>query len=410
MSVARNNAAVYSLFLVVSVFILLLTGCEDPNSLSGSFTDPGTEVQDTVLSVSNIGTDSFITFSGELSSFSIGQFNDPIFGNVTATSLIKPRLPNVTPSQKLSENIEMNLRMVIDSTNNANIYGDTASIAQFDLIEIDELWRSRSWKFDDEIQLSQNQVGSFEIDQATDSIEVALNPEWASRYRAFYNAISANRDSLYRYDFKGLAIVPRNESKIIPFSFDDAQFEVIDNEDSDTSSVTLSQWAFSIERVNPSTVPSGSSKSISTYEEVLKFDMNLSQDDLGTANISKVELVVFQNNELLESSLSQVSATAKRPEISTANLFLSNPRNLPDLFRSGNPIATATYNETTGSYRFDITRFTNSVLVDGVDEGNSFYITLGSNDGIIKSGLLYNNEAPEDKRPKLIVTFINKES
>jgi hypothetical protein len=123
-----------------------------------------------------------------------------------------------------------------------------------------------------------------------------------------------------------------------------------------------------------------------------------------------VELVVYQNDDLLESTINQVATTANRPEISSADLYVSNPQSLPDFFRTGNPISTANYNKTSGSYRFDITRYTNSVLVDGVSENNSFYITVGSNDGLLKSGLLYNNDAPEDKRPKLIVTYINKES
>lgn len=403
MSAARNNAAVFCLFLVVPVFTLIMLGCESPGSVGGSFTDPGTEVRDTVFSVSDVRTDSFSTFSGNLAFFSAGRFNDPLFGNVSAMSLIKPALPRASASDSLVRNTEMNLRLVVNSS---GIYGDTLSTAEFDLIEIDGIWRGRAWQLNDEIELSQNQIGSFEIDSETDTLEVPLAADWVSRYRAYYNAISANRDSLYRYDFQGLAIVPRNESKIIPFSPAGTQFVII-NPGEDTSNVSTSQWAFSLDRTNKSPAPTGSSKVISTFEKVLKFDLNLTKEDLGTVNISKVELVFYQNAEALDNSIRQASPSAKRPSITTARLFLSEPQNVPEALTSGTAISSATYDEADGSFRFDITRFTNSVLLNGIGENNVFYVTLQSNNGIIESSLLYNNEALDDKKPKVIVTFVD---
>lgn len=402
-SVARNNATVFSLFLVVSVFTLLMIGCEDPGSVGGDFTDPGTQVQDTVFSVSNVRTDSFATFSGNQSFFSAGQFDDPLFGNISAMSLVKPTLPGIVRGDTLVQNTEMNLRLVFGDS---LLYGDTTSTAEFDLVEIGEIWRSKARRLYDDIQLTQNQIGSFQVDGETDSLEVPLASEWVSRYRAYYNAISANRDSLYLYDFQGLAIVPKNNSMIIPFNSTSSRFTII-NPGEDTSSVPASQWAYSLDRSNAGQPPSGSTKAISTFEKVLKFDMDLSREDLGSANISRVELVFYQNDEVLESSINQAPGSAKRPEITTANLFLSEPQGLPEILTSSSVVSRATYNDEDGSYSFDITRFTNGVLVDGVPENNSFYITLQSNNGLIESGLLYNDEAPEGKRPKIIVTYIN---
>lgn len=403
MSVARNNAAVFCLFLFVSVSGLLLMGCESPGSVGGSFTDPGTEVRDTVFSVTDVQTDSFTTYSGNLAYLSAGQFNDPLFGNISARSFVKPSLPGIVNSDTLTSGVRMNLRLILQDS---AIYGDSLSTAQFDLIEIDEIWRSRALELYDDIGLSQNTVGSFSVDASTDSLDIPLDSEWVSRYRAYYNTISANRDSLYLYDFHGLALVPQNESKIIPFDPSESRFVILET-DNDTSTVQLSQSAFSLNRSDASAAPMGSSKAISTFEKVLKFNMDLSKEDLGTVNISKVELVFYQNDEALENSISQAPGSSIRPAVNNARLYFSRPRDLPSSLVTGSPVAGANYNADDGSYRFDITGFTNGVLLDGVSNESSFYITIQSNNGILGSSLLYNDQAPEGKKPKIIVTYIN---
>lgn len=402
MSVARKNAAVFSLFFLVSVFGFLLSACETPGSVGGSFTDPGTELKDTVFAINDIQTESYTTYSGRLSFFSAGQFNDPLFGNLSARSFIKPSIPGIV-NDTLSSNVQMNLRLIL---NDNSIYGDTTSTADFDLVEIDQVWRGRAVELYDDIEISQNLVGSFSIDEATDSLDVPLASEWVQRYRAYYNTISANRDSLYLYDFHGLALVPKNESKIIPFNPSSVRFMTIDT-GSDTSFINPSQWAYTLNRSNAADAPTGSSKAISTFEEVVKFDLDLSREDLGTVNISRVELVFYQNNDALQNSISQASSSARRPLVNSAGLYFSRPQDVPVSLSTASALSRATYNSTDGSYRFDITGFTNGVLLDGTEEGRSFYLTLQSNNGIVGSSLLYNDQGPEDKRPKIIVTYIN---
>ncbi|NGP75163.1 hypothetical protein G3570_00850 [Balneolaceae bacterium YR4-1] len=400
MSVARNNAAAFCLFFLVSVSGLILSACESPGSVGGSFTDPGTELKDTAFAVTGVETESYTTYSGRLNFFSAGQFNDPLFGNLNAQSYIKPSLPGLT-SDTLRSDLQMNLRLILDDN---SLYGDTLSTADFDLVEIDQIWRGRAVELYDDIDLSQNLVGSFSVDEATDSVDVPLASEWVQRYRAYYNTIGANRDSLYLYDFHGLALVPRNESKIIPFNPSRIRFVTIENGSDTSSSITPSQWAYTLDRSNATDAPTGSSKAISTFEEVLKFDLDLSREDLGTVNISRVELVFYQNNQALQSS---ISGSARRPAVNSAGLYFSRPEDIPASLSTASALSRAFYNETDGSYRFDITGFTNGVLLDGTDDERSFYLTLQSNNGILGSSLLYNEDGPEDKRPKIIVTYIN---
>lgn len=403
-NVARNNAAVFGLILALSVLSITLYGCEDPGAVGGSFTDPGTEVRDTVFFVSDVEVESYSSFSGNLTYFSAGQFSDPLFGDLRSVSLLKPSLPVVGAADSLSGGSYLSLQLAI---NDSSFYGDTLSTAQFDIVELGEIWRGRAWKIDDEVPLTSNVIGSFTVDQTADSVVVPLDQEWSSRYRAFYNAFSANRDSLYRYDFHGLAIVPQNESKIVPFSSSGSRFFVIDPAQEDTSFVTGSQWGYSLERTDSPAPPTGSSKVISTYEQVMKFDLKLSRENLGTVNISKVELLIYVDEENMESTIKEVGNSAVRPPLAATSLYLSEPQNLPEALAAGAPIANGSFDAETGAYRFDISQFANSVLVDGVPENNSFYVTFQSNDGLIRSALLYNDEGPEEKRPRLVVTYVN---
>lgn len=403
MSVARNNATAFCLFFLVSVSGFLLSACESPGSVGGSFTDPGTELKDTVFAVNDVEIDSFTTYSGRLSFFSAGQFNDPLFGNISARSFIKPSIPGLT-ADSLSSDLQMNLRLLIED---GSVYGDTLSTAEYDLVEIDQIWRGRAVELYDDIDLSGNLVGSFSVDESTDSLDVPLSSEWVQRYRAYYNAFSANRDSLYLYDFHGLAMVPKNESKIIPFNPSSTRFVTIENGSDTSATITPSQWAYTLNRSNAADAPTGSSKAISTFERVLKFDLDLSREDLGTVNISRVELVFYQNNDALQSSITQASGSARRPVVNSAGLYFSRPEEVPTALSTATALSRATYNPEDGSYRFDITGFTNGVLLEGTSEERSFYLTLQSNNGILGSSLLYNDQGPEDKRPKIIVTYIN---
>ena len=387
----------------------MVTGCEDPGSVGGGFTGTGTDVEIDTFSVSNITTDSFEVYSGGLNFFSAGQFSDPLFGDLNALSLIRPSLPPVGRQDSVADNGRMLLRLQYDRE---EVYGDTLSTADFDLVEIDEIWRSRARQLKDDISLSSNVVGSFSVSNK-DSIEVELASEWVQRYGSYLEAVSANRDSLYRYDFHGLAVVPKNSSKIIPFQSGPARFVILNpvtDTTNDTTLINFSDWAYSLDRQNESPAPSGSFKSFSTIEKALKFDMDLTSDALGTTSIARVELVFHQNDEALQNSIAQASGSSVRPQTLSAALFAAEAGDLPAALSRGNPIDIASNEDDTGIYRFDITNFTNGVLQEGVDEALSFYLVLRANNGVIRSTLLHNNDAPADMQPKIIVTYTKTSS
>jgi len=392
-------------FLVILGIVFLSTGCEDPGSVGNNAGDNDSviRVSDTTFIISDVTVDSVNAFSGNKEFFSAGMFNDPLFGNIKSVSLLRPSLPPFTSS--LEPTVVMKLRL---GFNKQMVYGDTLSRADFELIKIGELWRQKAWKYDNEAVLDTNSevIASFSITNQ-DSMEITMGEEWVDEYKSFFNDRSPERDSLYRFNFFGLAIVPKNEAKIIPFRRTSAEFVL--EERFDTTIVPVLESAMSLERTNVPEPPEETEITHSTLERVIGFTMDLTGNELGTFNISRAELVIPLDLERMDETLGQFSGTAIRPPNNNARLFLARPGLISDVLDVGNPISTGSFSETDSAFHFDLTNFVNSVLEEGLDPDRKFFFALGSNSGLLRSALLFNSDAPLIKQPKLNVTFIKTE-
>lgn len=403
MNVAQRRAKIhrsrFSLFLVLSC--LIFSGCEDPGLVGGGFTETNTRIQVDTVQVNGVEAQQLIYYSGGLTYFSAGRFNDPAFGDLQAVGLIRPGLPG-SDDAVIEDDANVKLRLFFDQS---FVYGDSLATAEFDVIELDQIWRGKTWQINDSVRLSGNSpVASFSIDEQ-DSIDVTLSNSWVQSYRPYFENEEDSRDSLYRIEFPGLALVPRNSSKIIPFEAGECRL-VIENTENDTLELPLNDWAYSLQRLNQQNAPAGTFKLHSTLEQVISFDMGLTRDSLGAVNLARVELVLYENKEALISSLDQVSSTAQRPPVSTPVLHLVEPEFVPIVLDRGSALSEGGYNEDDGSYRFNLTNFANSVILDGIRPELKFYMMLDENNGIIRSSLLYNDQAPPGKQPQLIVTSV----
>src|SRR5699024_2950339 len=131
-------------------------------------------------------------------------------------------------------------------------------------------------------------------------------------------------------------------------------------------------------------------------------DLNISEMGVQSVGISKAELVLYANTAALESSL---PASADRASATTAQLYIVDPELTPENITMGNPVATGTYSEDDDAYHFGITTIVQRILLDGISENQEFYITF-SNNGIIRSSLIFGEDAPAGKAPKLIITSL----
>jgi hypothetical protein len=252
---------------------------------------------------------------------------------------------------------------------------------------------------EDDIQFDTSQpVASFSVEDQ-DSLDIILDSTWVQTYLEFARDTSAIADSSYKYEAYGLAIVPMNTSKVIPINSNSTRFVI--EADSDTFDVSLAQWAYSFDR-GSSSIPQVSMPLHSTYESVLNFDLGVAEMGVQGVGISKAELVVYANSSALENSL---AASEARSAATLAQLYIADPEFTPENIALGTPTVTGTYSEDDNAYHFTITSIVQRILLDGIAENQQFYITF-SNNGIIRSSLIYGEDGPADKTPKLIITSL----
>lgn len=397
----------------ICIISLALSGCENPGSVGSDLTDSGGDVETDTLIINGVQSVSANSYSGALPYFSMGQFDDPLFGNTLASGFIKPGLP-ADSAQNMDENATMLMRLLLD---NMQAYGDSTADQQFSIYEVDEAWRGRALKVNDDLAIDQsNKLGEFTIG-FTDSIDVdlsAMAPDWVDRYRQFTD--TTNADSLYKYDMFGLALVPENSNKIVPIDVSTSRF-VIQNPDSDTVSVGSNQWGYTVQRGSNTSFPEGTVPLHSTYENVLNFsDLGLSELDLSVTGISRAEMIIKQNNTVMEQTLQSASANAHRPEERSVFLHLADPNNIPDNIDPGAPVdnflkVQGVYSPSDGTYRFDVTNLIGRVVQQGLPDGNEFFITF-PNDGIIKPALIYtdSDQVSFENKPKIVITSLKNSS
>ncbi|MDX1638661.1 MAG: DUF4270 family protein, partial [Balneolaceae bacterium] len=357
----RATASGNALFLCcILVLFALLAGCENPGIVGEDFSDTNTAIVTDTVAVENLETKSYRFFSGNLSYFTIGKFTDPLFGEMTSTGLIRPQL--VSSSETVAINANIKLRLVFQQS---LVYGDSTQPAEFDIVELDQRWRGNAWKLDDEPQLSNNPpVASFTVEKQ-DSMDIEMSDTWVQKYTQFAVVDDSERDSLFRLNFPGLAIVAKNDPKMLPVNAQSSKF-IIENPESDTIQVNARDWAYSLERNGVPDSPAGTSEWHSTFENIFTFDMDLTRETIGTANPSRVMLVLYEDQTRLKNSIAQVSATAKRADIPGSRLQILDQETLPITLQTGPILSSGTYNKEDGSYRFNITTFVNSILVNGL--------------------------------------------
>lgn len=411
-----NNPFQYasSTYLILICCILLgLTGCENPGAVGTDLTEPGSEVVLDTLVLDEVRAINPNSYSGELSYFSAGQYDDPLFGSMTATGFLKPNLPSDSDSMHADAKMLLNVKF-----NSDQVFGDTAAAQDFNIYEISELWRDRALMINDDLQINTStQIGSFTA-QDSDSLTVELPQNWVDKYYQY--ADSADADSAYQYEMFGLALVPNNTGKIIPLRRDSTRF-IIYNPEADTFDVSLNQWGYTLQRNNNSSIPQGSAPLYSTYESILNFgDFGISNLDIQAPGLSRAELVLYRNSAAMEQGLPPKPRAEKRPEELSIDLHLADPEYLPDNIDPGYPIDNiqnpvfrirGAYSAVDDTYRFDITNLVERIIRNGFPQGREFYVTF-PNDGVIKPSVIYTDadQVPDKFKPKVIITSLKNTS
>lgn len=396
-------------WLVLILAAIVAMGCEDTGSVGGSLSPEDDRVNVKKVDVTNIQVLNEDGYSGRLNNSAAGYIEDPFFGTIEAATLLKPSInPDLLP--EIADNSTMRLQLVI----NPILYGQDQRV-NYNIYQAGQIWRGNQLNYNDPVDIDTGLlVGSFSA-RGEDTLSVNLSSAWVSMYRDFYNSESANRDSLYRYNFPGLAIVPEGQNQRVHFfrqqvasndtlDLGVSQFLVENPEDSLSGTIPVSDWGTSMTRTNQ---PERDNSFVlhNTFETVLKMELDLDPADFEGEEIVNAQLMFFENDEytsLLPSSFNRPAARTMR-----AHAFVNEPDNIGNDLFARTPQLTATRDEN-GVYKMNLTDLVLGQLF-GESEIPALYFSIQTNNGILLSTEIFNHNGPEDKTPRLVITTLKAE-
>lgn len=415
--------------LMIAAFLLLtmtfpFIGCESGGSVGNDIipTDDGIDSQ--TIGFTEINSFSENTFAGRLTNTSLGYVNDPLYGKVESIALMKPVIIRGDLELILSED-SMQLQLEFKE----EMIGDRTVPSEFTIYEAGELWRGNQLRYNQQIEIDRSVVvGEFQM-QNERSITVDLSAEWSRKFADFYNSQTADRDSLYRTSFPGLAIVPSQNNQSLRFlrigtdsenpdlavtrfivnspveedeDEDEENEEDEDEEEADdgVTELGIRDWGASFLR---SDIPEQTAGyTLHNTETILEMIPNLTADQFSSRNIANATLVMTKNQnidqfqpgfERLSPDLVQLHVFDEKPSDIMAEVFTRDP----DFFRINE--------DEEEVFLVDITQY---VLdrVYGEDSDEKLYLTTQIANGMLYTAQFYDLTAPEELRPRIVITFI----
>ncbi|MFU8811595.1 MAG: hypothetical protein ACNA78_01435 [Balneolaceae bacterium] len=404
--------------IVPFVAILLLLGfasaCSEEGIVGSGLDNPSVLVDTSIVQLTSITEVSDNGFSGRLPSSAMGKVNDPTYGTIEAAALLRPSIATDLIST-FNQFSDMKLRLVFER----NQYGDTTSVSSFNIYEIDELWRGNQIRVGETVAMNTSQLlGSFEVSPGQETAEVELDESWVQRYREFFMDTSDDRIQNYRDNFPGLAIVPDGDNNRLHFlrhlgtgsdgsGTGEVTAFVAENPDTTiTGDLQMLDFASSIQRINEPEPENDSFVLHNTLERLLKINLDLAQERFQGVNISNAQLLLFVNDGVD----SDLPNTFVRPLPNTirVHLFNRDPLNVhADIFVQ-QPTVTGVLNAENNFYQLNFTNILIARLF--TDNQPDLYLSVQNQDGLLYSTTFFNENAPFDKTPKLIVTTVNADN
>ncbi len=387
------------------LLVTLISSCEDPGVVGSGFVETGAEVNLDTLKVDDFKVESgFPVFTGNKPYLSVGAYNDQLFGDLTATGVIKPVVSQSVDT--LHPDASFGLELGIST---ANVYGDTTSTTTVELVEMAEPWRGVAWKIDSDVPVSDNVVATADINME-DSLVIDLPDSWYQKYREYFYENPNTRDSLYRYNFKGLALRPVDGNKIVAINASKTSFVFQNPGDTVKTELDISGWGYSLDRQNVPTLPDSLDRIYSTQENAVNFIFESDRETLGSENIARGEMVFDVDRERMRNSL---PGNHVRPTPDIMGLYLHDPKDLKYSLSTFNTAFEVQLDSVDYTFRFDLTRYVNQQLF--VQPSSDRFIgallstnDMNENDGIIRSTVLSNPKA-RYTYPRLLLTFVNSD-
>jgi len=406
----KGRRSMISAFMVLVLFISI-SACDNEGIVGEGLNPSGERVQTTTYPLSDIEIIEGNGFSGQLAQTALGRVDDPYFGTVSASALLKP---SINPDGLDEFETNQNLRLVLEF--NSLKYGDENSTSEYSLYEINQRWRGREITYNSPVSYDEaTLVGTFQVGSES-SVEVDLSDEWVSRYRNFFNSSDAQRDSLYRFEFPGLAIVPSDQNNKVDFLRHQVADEdttennitrfLIENEqDSVIATVPLLDFGTSFERTS---MPETDDIILhNTLEQILKVNMDFDQSEFAGKEIVNAQLVFDINTAPAETS--PPGFNRPQTEQIRAHYFSSEPLNISSELFSTSAYAGTVRDSDAQQFRINVSSYFIDNMFGDLDL-TPLYISNQLVNGLLYPLALHGTNAPENQRPRLIITTINPEN
>lgn len=397
-----NTKAVRFGQLIFSIVILFaFVSCQESGAVGAGFVDESEIVVDTIF-VADQPFTSTNAYTGKLTYSPVGSFSDPLFGDIEAIGLFKPSIIQGDIGD-LPSTVEAILRLDVDIN---NVYGEQSDNGTFQIFRVGELWRGSAAKIGDDIEI-QNNVGNplqtvvaefeyVDID-TTGIVEIQLTGQWKNDFVGFYNNDDADRDSVYRFEDFGLAIVPDTDvDKIIYPRFSTSRLILIDTEDQDTTTNIMLDWAYDLDITGGAT-PAGNITLSNTFNPFVTINFAPLADQLNNNNFVRAELVLTPDSLSLSGSITNSQLRTDNPPF---RLQLGPSEDVA--YDLGFNITNSRATIDGGAYRFDVTGLFNAYLF-GETDISEIYLYAGQNQGYLGFNSFYGFNADRAVVPRILV-------
>lgn len=432
-----------SQFLLVAFLLfvsLTSSGCESSGTVENDLIGTPNFMESEVFPVTQKRVLNENTFSGRLIYTAIGYVEDPLYGTVEATGLIKPAIFR-DQVEVLSAADTLYLRLIFEP----EVYGDITSISSFEIYEVSETWRGNQLRYNQaSVDIDRSKlIGEFTLADE-DTVLIEMDSEWSARFAEFYNSTEEEdiRDTNYRDNFPGIAIVPSTQNRKIRFlktgraqldeqtiltSFlinrpveeeengegeeengeddeengEDEESDEEEEVDDGTRLIGLRDWGSVVNRTN---IPEISDAIVlHNGETVLEIEIDLPVERLSSKNISNAQLFFTKKRDT-----EQNFPLFNRPDsdLLRIHVFSSLPSDLMSEIFTRDPAFFRINDDGEDQFSIDITQFVLDEIF-GESSGRKLYLTSQIVNGILYSNQFYDSSAEENLKPRIVLTFLN---
>ncbi|HAC15714.1 MAG TPA: hypothetical protein DCE78_07195 [Bacteroidetes bacterium] len=387
----RFNRNLIPVWGALVITLATITACEDGGIVGTSFIPANPDLQIDTVQTLSITTEPLVSYAGAKTFAAMGRYQDNLFGTYEAVAMITPGFSPVADS--LADDVTFGFILRPTQT-----YGDTNSISVFDIYEIQERWRSQEWRMDDTPVLGSAPIARFEIGD-TDSLFIPLPDSWKQHYLTYNQIAEADRDSAYNQNEFGFAFVPVSGNKISYINITQSLFSGVI---ADSAQVLgfIRQQASNYRLIEESTVEiEDGVKIMNDFTRTGKISFEINEQIVGAKFVSRAELVLYEDKQLLQSTLG-IGQTRYSNQIIRLYDLASDEK---EYYVTKDATISAAVNDN-GAYRMNITGLVNTALAEG-GRDFTFYIVSDQDNGIIRPNYLL-NENSGLRAPKIIVTKI----